>query len=72
MPGEVRVPLPAGWVFLTAHLSLAGPPADSTARLGVGEKVTVTEVSGLTPSGRPRLRNQPRRDLRWQSSEPWS
>jgi len=48
MPGEVRVPLrPDGQVFVDGALWQARL-ADSTARLGVGEKVTVTEVSGLT------------------------
>ena len=48
MEGDIRVPLrPDGQVFVDGALWQARL-ADPDARLGIGEKVTVTEVSGLT------------------------
>lgn len=48
MDGDVRVPLrPEGQVFVDGGLWQARL-ADPEARLGVGEKVTVVEVKGLT------------------------
>ncbi|MBN8866619.1 MAG: hypothetical protein J0H98_03600 [Solirubrobacterales bacterium] len=57
MEGDVRVALrPDGQVFVDGALWQARL-ADSDARLGIGEKVTVTEVSGLTLVVAPRTEN---------------